>query len=98
MGVPRLGASDPGDGDVVHKGLDHWGDLARSGKGCGWAGKQLDKKRGLCVQGGGRESVGGNEAGFVQRALNATIKDSSLILWSQKGDHSPNADLKVLSP
>lgn len=69
-----------GDGDVVHKGLDHWGDLARSGKGCGWAGKQLDKKRGLCVQGGGRESVGGNEAGFVQRALNATIKDSSLIL------------------
>lgn len=55
MGAPRLDAADPGDGDVVHKGLDHWGDLDRSGKGCGWAGKQLDKKRGLCVQGGGRE-------------------------------------------
>lgn len=29
---------------------------------------------------GEREKVGGNEAGFVQRALNATTKDSNLIL------------------
>lgn len=28
-GPPRLDASDPGDGDIFSKGLDHWGDLVK---------------------------------------------------------------------
>lgn len=59
------------------------------GKDVAGQGSSLDKKRGLCVQvvGGGdkggqgeRERVGGNEAGFVQRALNAMVRDLNLVL------------------
>lgn len=53
------------------------------GKGVAGQGSSLDKVRGSVSAGWGRgerERVGGNEAGFIQRALNATIKDPNLIL------------------
>lgn len=51
VGTPRLDASDPGDRDAFHRGLD-WGDLKgcdfarqenEGRKGDGWAGKQPGK-------------------------------------------------------